>query len=480
MLEVQAHQQLKHLLRGASGHWEHQLTLSRLVGRSLRRHDRTKIHLSAGSSDRWWLALLVPLSLQSRHTVLVLDTTQHQRLLHVERPRLLESGLRLGCWTGCQPPPGDQLWLLTPQQLLTVHNAGQLRPEDHLVIPEAEWLPSRLRRAMEVTIETGHWEELRSAFPSAGRALLELHERLNRQLVALGGGTNRDLAMPASALTVVRDLLQLLGPTPSPWDQLVAMDQPSWASWARMDAQTLQWSWHFQPLEPLQTLGSLFSAHPWTLIHADGGCRRHGEDQNNSSEELRIDLRDAPRGEAIPIYLPRRQPLPNTEIYADHLLEQSRRLILGRAGLTAVLVDAPGIRHRLCSELAAEFGSRVTLEITAPESNGVICCSWTWWLSHQHLLPEPDQLIAAMLPIASLENPLTAARVDALKRQGRDWFRTLLLPEALAILIPAITSLRRSGGRLAILDGRVRARSWGEQVLRALEPWTPLQRLLPD
>ena len=77
MLEVQAHQQLKHLLRGASGHWEHQLTLSRLVGRSLRRHDRTKIHLSAGSSDRWWLALLVPLSLQSRHTVLVLDTTQH-------------------------------------------------------------------------------------------------------------------------------------------------------------------------------------------------------------------------------------------------------------------------------------------------------------------------------------------------------------------------------------------------------------------
>ena len=84
------------------------------------------------------------------------------------------------------------------------------------------------------------------------------------------------------------------------------------------------------------------------------------------------------------------------------------------------------------------------------------------------------------LPIASLEDPLTAARVESLKRQGRDWFRTLLLPEALAILIPAIASLRRSGGRLAILDGRVRGRSWGEQVLRALEPWDSLQRLRPD
>ena len=138
------------------------------------------------------------------------------------------------------------------------------------------------------------------------------------------------------------------------------------------------------------------------------------------------------------------------------------------------------MRQRLCSELAAEFGSRVTLESTAPESNGVICCSWSWWLSHQHLLPEPEQLIAAMLPIASLEEPLTAARVESLKRQGRDWFRTLLLPEALAMLIPAIASLRRSGGRLAILDGRVRGRSWGKQVLRALEPWDPLQRLRPD
>ena len=109
------------------------------------------------------------------------------------------------------------------------------------------------------------------------------------------------------------------------------------------------------------------------------------------------------------------------------------------------------MRQRLCSELAAEFGSRVTLESTAPEVNGVICCRWSWWLEHQHQLPVPDQLIAAMLPIASLEEPLTAARVESLKRQGKDWFRTLLLPEALTKLIPAIAPLRQSGGRLAML-----------------------------
>jgi ATP-dependent DNA helicase DinG len=79
-----------------------------------------------------------------------------------------------------------------------------------------------------------------------------------------------------------------------------------------------------------------------------------------------------------------------------------------------------------------------------------------------------------------LEDPLTAARVAELRRQGRDWFRELLLPEALNLLQRGLAGLRRNGGRLAVLDGRLRSRSWGRQVLSALEPWVQLARLLPS
>ena len=41
MLEAQAHSHLKTLLRQDESNWPHHLTLSRLVGRSLRRGDRT-------------------------------------------------------------------------------------------------------------------------------------------------------------------------------------------------------------------------------------------------------------------------------------------------------------------------------------------------------------------------------------------------------------------------------------------------------
>jgi len=153
---------------------------------------------------------------------------------------------------------------------------------------------------------------------------------------------------------------------------------------------------------------------------------------------------------------------------------------LGRKNISVVLLNDQQLRHQLTSELAAEFGRRVVHETTAPESNGVICCRWAWWLEHHEQLPLPEQIIVALLPLASVESPLTAARVECLKHQGRDWFRDLLLPEALSLLATAVDPLRKSQGRLAILDGRIRGRSWGKHVLRTLEPWTPLQRLLPD
>ena len=483
MLEVQAHQQLKHFLHFEEMPWEHHLTLSRLIGRSLRRCDRTRIRLTAGQRDRWWLGVLVPLCLQSQDCVLVLDDRQRQRLLQIELPRLQQGGLRLPCWSGHCPPPGPQLWLLSPEDLVTVYRSGGLKSSHQLIIPEADHLANHLRQAMELVVENQDWDRLRQAYPAAGPALLDLHERISRQLFQASCRPNFDVPMPSHALVSVRDLIGLVGAAPEPWSDVLAVQEAQWASWAQLDHNLLQWSWKLQPLEPLQILHGLLTEQPSILLHTNEVALEQKKSTSlaiRSDNVVEIQLRDRVQSDPLRVFLPRRQPLPNTEVYADHLLDQSRRLILGRRGLTVVLLDDPGLMLKLTTELAAEFGSRVIHQDTAPETNGVICCSWSWWINHQHQLPALDQLIIALLPVASLEDPLTAARVESLKKRGQDWFRDLLLPEALTKLIPAIAPLRSSSGRLAILDGRVRARSWGKQVLHALEPWTPLQRLLPD
>ncbi|QPN62927.1 helicase [Synechococcus sp. CBW1004] len=482
MLEARAHQQLKALLRGEGAErWPHHLTLSRLVARSLRRADHTLVRLSPGTDPSWWIGLLVPLALSDDPVALVVSDAQRQRLLQRDCPRLAAAGLELACWQGRQAPVEARIWLLSHSELLLAWRDGLLGKRQ-LVIPEAERLAGQLRQAMGVTLEPKDWETLRQALPSASGSLLDLHRRLSARILC--HPRQPDLAVPISAEeeAPLRQLLQLLSPLPEPWPQWLATPSQRWTSWAQVDPTLLQWRLYRQPLDPLAELSGLLRGRGAVLVGELGGAGSEASElpaDLGFAPQVSVALGDPPLSDPLPLYAPLRQPLPNSPLYGQHLLDQCRRLVLGQAQLTVVLLDDATLRRRLASGLAAEFGRRVDEESTAPEENGVICCRWSWWLEHQERLPHPGQVVVALLPIASLEDPLTAARVAALRQEGRDWFRELLLPEALNRLQRGLAGLRRQGGRLAVLDGRLRGRSWGRLVGAALEPWVELPRLLP-
>ena len=494
MLEASAHRHLKELLQREGGQrWPHHLTLSRLVARSLRRAEHTLVRLAPGSDTSWWISLLVPLAVSEMPLALVVSDERRQRLLRVEWPRLRAVGLDLPCWEGPAAPAAARLWLLNHRELLTAWQAGELG-ERQLVIPEAEQLEAELRTAMAIRIQPGHWDSLWRAQPAAASSLLSLHARLSQQVLQHPHQPHGLVPLSDHDEAPLRHLLSLLEPLPAPWPGWLRAGD-GWVSWAAVDQTLLQWHLERQPLEPLHQLGGLLSGRgavlagelaigragsaAMTAQRAGGSSGLAGVEQLGLKPQVVLDLADPPLADPLPLYAPLGQPLPNSPRFPDHLLDHGRRLVLGQAGLTVVVLDDDGLRHSLTAALAAEFGSRVQHESTAPDSNGVLCCSWRWWLAQQGRLPLPCQVVVALLPIASLEDPLTAARVGCLRSQGRDWFRELLLPDALNRLQRGVAGLRRSGGRLAILDGRLRSRGWGRQVFTALEPWILLNRLLP-
>ena len=486
MLEAHAHQQLKALLGREGGEpWPHHLSLSRLVGRSLRRGDHSLIRLAVGSPPSWWISLLVPMALSGSSLALVVSDALRQRLLQVELPRLSAAGLPLACSEGNDPPPPGVLWLLSHAELVRAWQQQRLGNRQ-LILPEAEQLEPLLRQALAIELQPQHWDQLRRALPSASTAVLNLHERLSRRMLAAPRHPGGLVALEAEEEAPLRQLLNLLQPLPQPWDRWLESGDDSWTSWAVVDSELLQWTLQRQPLEPLEPLAGLLAGRG-AIVIGQLPAPRHGGDSLPApaltmglNPQVDVVLGEAPLADPLPLFAPLRQPLPNSPIYAEHLLDQSRRLVLGQEQLTVILADDSQLLLQLTSGLAAEFGSRVVHQCTTPETNGVLCASWSWWLAHQDRLPLPQQVLVALLPIASLEDPLTAARVGVLRRQGRDWFRELLLPDALLRLQLGVASLRRQGGtRLAILDGRLRGRSWGQRVLQALEPWVNLSRLLP-
>ena len=93
MLAVNSHKHLKKYYQNNLALWPHNLTLTRLIARSLSRKDNTFIQLSSDSKDFWWPGLLIPLCLHNKNVVLILSERQCRLLFEVELPKLRHSGL---------------------------------------------------------------------------------------------------------------------------------------------------------------------------------------------------------------------------------------------------------------------------------------------------------------------------------------------------------------------------------------------------
>jgi ATP-dependent DNA helicase DinG len=187
--------------------------------------------------------------------------------------------------------------------------------------------------------------------------------------------------------------------------------------------------------------------------------------------------------ETIRLYLPDGVPMPNTPEFQSALVQQIHRLIVASSvasGLIVLIIEDLPLKAQIASILASEFGSRVQVETSSVDDNGILITGWEFWQQHQRFLSIPQLLVVATLPIPSLEDPRVAGRVAHYKRLRQDWFRLYLLPEALNKLQRAIAPVRGQQGVVALLDSRVLHRSYGHQVLLALSPYARVNYIDPS
>jgi ATP-dependent DNA helicase DinG len=78
------------------------------------------------------------------------------------------------------------------------------------------------------------------------------------------------------------------------------------------------------------------------------------------------------------------------------------------------------------------------------------------------------------LPFGMPDDPLWSARCDAITRRGGSWFGELALPQATIALKQATGRLirtRQDHGVVAVLDGRLSTKAYGQQIIKALPPF---------
>lgn len=498
MIEVEVHQQLRAFLREqGEPYWPHHLTMGRLVARALRlgRSALIQAGVPSGGHGRYRLSYLVPLLIWPGSAILVVPEAVQQRLLLVEIPRLRQwiqshKAIQMGDrW------PSDDfqgLLITSPSAWLSDRLGDQTRfPADiPTILDGADDLETWTREQLTATLQPNHWNELMLACPEHTEAIREARIQLTRSIFQHPPNPYECYLIDSSEREVLERLLQEVGQSatlPAAWQTF----GHSWhrsdpLMWAAIARQQGQFSLYCGPLDLAPHLEPLWSQQPVVLI---GGAL--DLDAEAAIYRQRLGLQDltclkfAPdrQSELIQFYLPDGLPMPNTPQFQAALIQQIRNLLnvsAQAAGLTVVLVGDVPLKAQVGSVLAAEYGSRVQVERTCLDGNGILVTGWEFWREHQAVLPAPHLLAIATLPIPSLEDPLVAGRVAYYKRLRQDWFRLYLLPTALSELQRAIAPVRECQGVVALLDNRVLHRTYGSQVLTALSPLARINYLDPN
>ncbi len=273
---------------------------------------------------------------------------------------------------------------------------------------------------------------------------------------------------------------QIERPTARPMERSVER-----LAWSSLDRDRGSVVLHCGPTDINSSLAPVWAQQPIVLIGAalaeDTRAERY-RDRMGLGDMTCLRFDPDRRNDLVQLYLPDRLPMPNTSHFKGAVLREIRALLSARGATsdpTVIVIGDVPLKAQFAAILAAEFGSRVQLEAPITDQ-GILITGWDYWRSHQTRFTAPGLLIITTLPIPSLENPLVAGRVAAYKRRQQDWFKAYLLPEALSELQHAIAPMRsranpvlNQGGHqgvVALLDNRVNYRSYGANVLAALNP----------
>ncbi|MBS0309080.1 MAG: ATP-dependent DNA helicase, partial [Proteobacteria bacterium] len=186
------------------------------------------------------------------------------------------------------------------------------------------------------------------------------------------------------------------------------------------------------------------------------------------------------------LYVPQNLPQPNTPDYTDAVLDAALPVIEAAGGRTFFLCTTLRAVNRAAERLRAEFeqrklpfplfvqgeaGRTELLDRFRAAGNGVLIGSQSFWEGVDVRGEALSLVIIDKLPFAPPDDPVLAARIEALERKGLNGFMHHQLPEAIINLKQGAGRLIRDEsdrGVLMICDPRLISKPYGRRIWQSL------------
>ena len=207
------------------------------------------------------------------------------------------------------------------------------------------------------------------------------------------------------------------------------------------------------------------------------------------AEELRLPSEFDYATQAL-LYLPPRMPDPRSPQFADAAAREIVGILRETEGRAFVLFTSYSVLREVERAVTAAIDYPVLVQGTLPRSallrqfrtlgNAVLLATSSFWQGVDVVGEALSCVIIDKLPFASPGDPITAARIQAVAARGESAFGQYQLPLAILTLQQGLGRLirhRRDRGVLAVLDPRVRTKSYGARFLEAMPPAPVTSRL---
>lgn len=185
-------------------------------------------------------------------------------------------------------------------------------------------------------------------------------------------------------------------------------------------------------------------------------------------------------GKQAALYLPKKMPEPSSPQFVDAATECLLELVEMTQGRAFALFTSlkqmqnfhARLKHRLpCRALLqGEQSRRVLLEEFVKEPT-VLFASQSFWEGVDVPGDALSLVVIDRLPFAPPNDPLTAARIEALDEAGHDAFNSYQVPQAALKLKQGFGRLirtRKDRGIVAVLDSRLTGKRYGQAFLESL------------
>jgi len=200
------------------------------------------------------------------------------------------------------------------------------------------------------------------------------------------------------------------------------------------------------------------------------------------ADEIRLESEFDYRRQAI-LYLPPRMPDPRSPEFAAAAAREVIDILRRTEGRAFVLFTSYATLRAVqaIAEMALDYpilvqGTRPRTQLLRQfreTAHAVLLATASFWQGVDVVGEALSCVIVDKLPFASPADPITAARMEAIRARGGDPFADYQVPLAVLALQQGLGRLirhRQDRGVLAVLDPRLRTKGYGRRFIQSLPP----------